>query len=676
MVGATEDFSGDLNAAQLAAATAGQGAHLVIAGAGSGKTRTLVYRVAHLVSSGVPPESILLLTFTRRAAQEMLRRATRILDERCGRVGGGTYHAFANRVLRRHAPHLGYDRSFTIVDRSDAVDMMGVLRTEGGFERQGKRFPRADTIVNVLSKVVNTHRKLEVILEDDYPQFIDDLDAIRTLGERFAKRKLEQNVMDYDDLLVNLKRLLMEHAEVRTRLAGSYRHILVDEYQDTNRLQAQIAALLATGHGNIMVVGDDAQSIYSFRGADFRNIIDFPKLFPQCHTTVLEQNYRSTQPILDLSNAILQNAREKYSKELFTRVPGERKPVFVRTRDDYTQAQFVCQRVLDLREEGVPLAEIAVLGRAAWHSNVLELELRSRNIPFRKFGGIKFVEAAHVKDVSALLKLSTNPLDAGAWFRILQFFDGVGPKTAQKITGQIVEQGGDFDVLTSDVVRGKRYGADLKLLGDLLEKLSGEGHTVGERLEMALGGYGPWMKKKYDDARRRLQDFEALQVIAERYDDVEGFLSDLAIDPPEFVRTGRHDDDSEDEWMTLSTVHSAKGLEWHTVFVLQLNAGRFPNFNAPPGTAEYEEERRLFYVAVTRAKEELYLLKPEELATRGGAYEVGELSPLVAEIDTFDHLTEAQTFILDEPEPEFGPSSGNGGNDQQLQRILDYFGED
>lgn len=671
------DFDHELNDAQRHAATSGDGPHLVIAGAGSGKTRVLVYRVAHLVSMGAPPESILLLTFTRRAAQEMLRRASALLDERCRRVAGGTYHSFANQILRRHAKRLGYGRSFTIADRGDAVDLMGILRAEGGYESKGRRFPRADTLVNLVSKSVNTHRGIARLIEDEMPQFADDRQAIEGLAERFAERKREQNLMDYDDLLTNLRRLLVEQPAVRARLSSTYRHILVDEYQDTNRLQAQIAALLGSGHGNVMAVGDDAQSIYSFRGADFRNIIDFPKIFPDCQTTLLEENYRSTQPILDLGNAVLRQAREKYSKTLFTRLEGTQKPVFVRTLDDHSQAQFICERVLALREEGVPLGEMAVLARAAWHSNVLELELEARNIPFRKFGGIRFVEAAHVKDVCAILRLSLNTLDSAAWFRILQIFEGIGPRTAQKLADRVLACDGDPSILEASDLAKRKFARSLAELAELLRRISRARVSLAERMDATLQTYGGWMEQKYDDARRRREDLESLRVIAERYANVEDFLSDLAIDPPE-LRRAQGQDDSEDEWLTVSTVHSAKGLEWHAVFVLNLNAGRFPTFNTPPESDGFEEERRLFYVAITRAKQALYLLKPEELAGRGGAFQIGELSPLIREIENFTELVEEQSFscyeeIDDDPS---SPVAGEIGDSERLRTILDYFGED
>ncbi len=661
----------DLNPAQREAAEARDGAYLVVAGAGSGKTRTLVHRVASLVESGVRPESVLLLTFTRRAAQEMLRRAAGLLDERCRRVAGGTYHSFANVILRRYADRLGYGESFTILDRSDAADLVGVLRSEGGYDRRGRRFPRKDTLLDLYSKRVNTQRPIEDLLEESYPQFSEELEAILELGEQYTTRKKAQNVMDYDDLLTNLRDLLKEHSEVRRKLSKTYRYVMVDEYQDTNRLQAHISVLLAVAHGNIMVVGDDAQSIYSFRGAEVRNIMDFPALFKDCKTILLEQNYRSIQPILDLGNAILDVAKEKYSKTLHTELQGDQLPIFLRTVHAADQADFIARRVLELREEGVPLAEIAVLSRAAWHTNALEVELGHRNIPFRKFGGIKFVEAAHVKDVCALLKLSRNPTDGPAWLRSLQLLEGIGPKTAREVTTAMVETGGDLDQLLHPRFQNKRYSEELGNLRDLLSTAGDETLSVGERLAEVLATYERWMPKKYDDLQRRLRDLEAVRLLAERSDDLDAFLTEIAIDPPEVARDGGEDE--EDEWITLSTIHSAKGLEWHTVFIVHLNLGQFPNYNSLREDATYEEERRLLYVAVTRAKQNLYLIKPEE-AGRPYAPEIGEVSPLLTDIRDFESLTEEITWTPPTEEGDAGLEEETPESAELLDRIEDYFG--
>ncbi len=664
-----------LNAAQKTAVTAAPGPHLVVAGAGTGKTRTLVYRVAYMVAQGLAPESILLLTFTRRASQEMLRRASTVLDARCERVSGGTFHGFANLVLRRWAHLLGYTDGFTIVDRSDAGDLIGVVRTEGEYARKGRRFPRKDTLLDLLSKQVNTNRSLEQLLAEDMPQFVDDRDDIEDLGKRFAARKKELNVLDYDDLLVGLRDLLAGHEVVRAKLAATYYAVLVDEFQDTNRLQAHIAALLAAGHGNLMVVGDEAQSIYAFRGASFRNIVDFPRLFPNCARTVLEQNYRSTQAVLDLANAILAPAREVTPKTLFSELPTGPKPRYVRTDDDGAQAAFIAERILAMREEGTPLAEIAVLARAAWHTNALEVELQRRNIPFMKYGGVRFVEAAHIKDVCALLRLATNPRDMAAWHRVLTLLEGIGPTGAQRIASQVIEAGGDLEVLAAPHLARQRYGDDLAKLGALLSQLRGEDTSVSERLDEALAFYQRLMSKKYDDVRRRQQDLEALQTLAERYDTLDQFLADLAIDPPNLTRPQK-DHDPDDEAITLSTVHSAKGLEWQAVFVINLNEGHFPNWASRDDPEAREEERRLLYVAVTRARRHLYLVRPDVLAQRGRGERIAEISPFLAELD-LAALTEETVYTRRSETPAWGDTKCEAAEDDaMLRRIQAYFGDD
>lgn len=665
-----------LNPAQTRAATAGDGMHLVVAGAGTGKTRTLVYRVAHLVRQGTPPEALLLLTFTRRAAEEMLRRAAALSGEGCGRVAGGTFHSFANSVLRRHARRLGYSEGFTILDKGDAADVVGMVRTEGGYTRTGRRFPRKDTLANLFSKQVNTGRSLDKLIAEEIPQFAADRDAIAALMARYSERKKAQNVLDYDDLLVGLRDLLAGHDAVRGELAKRFRHVLVDEYQDTNRLQAHITALLGAACGNLMVVGDEAQSIYGFRGADFRNIVDFPKLFPAAAVTKLERNYRSTQPILDLANAVLERARESFDKRLVADATAEaERPRLVRAEDEHAQARYVAERILALREQGTPLAQIAVLARAGWHMSVLELALAERNIPFRKFGGLQFLEAAHVKDVLALLRLGSNPRDATAWFRVLQLAEGVGPATAQRLAAAVVDAGGDLGPLASQGVRAQRYGKVVGRLARAVRRLGETDLGLPARLEHALDVYRKLMPSRYDDAAARARDLEALPVIAARFDSLEAFLGALAIEPPQnLVDTA---DDADDEVLTLSTVHSAKGLEWHTVFILDLVAGHFPN-RAAQGEDDYEEERRLLYVAVTRARRNLYLMRPETLAQRGGwGHRLVAISPLLADLDLAALVDEEVYRPPDEQVPGEADASdaGDAADDEALRRIQSYFGD-
>ena len=675
------DFEADLNPAQRRAATAGAGSHLVVAGAGTGKTRTLVYRVAHLVDRGSAPEQILLLTFTRRAASEMLRRAAQVLDARCHRVAGGTFHSFANLVLRRHARKLGFDEGFTILDPSDANDLVGLVRTEGGFAKSGRRFPRKESLASLISKHTNTGRTWAELIADDMPRFADDRPAIETLAARYAAKKREQNVMDYDDLLTSLRDLLAKHDDVRRQLGTRYRHVLIDEYQDTNRLQAHITALLAAACGNVMVVGDEAQSIYGFRGASFHNIIDFPTLFPKATVTKLEQNYRSTQPILDLANALLARAREGFGKNLVaTRTqgreettPADPRPILVRSEDEHLQARFIAERVLSLREQGTGLADIAILARAAWHTAVLELALAEHNIPFRKFGGLQFLETAHIKDVLCLLRLAINPRDATAWFRVLQLVPGVGPAIAQRLGQSVIDGGGDLAPLRSAAVRKQKFAKGVARIADLVTTIGRPDQALAERLDQALDAYKTMMPDRYDDADSRARDLEALPVIAGRHDTLESLLGALAIEPPQRLQSS--EDDPEDELLTLSTVHSAKGLEWPVVFVLNLVEGHFPSRAARDAEA-FEEERRLLYVAITRARRELYLMRPETLAQRRGwGHRLAPISPLLADLD-LDTLTEEQVFQpFGTPETSPGEEASATVDDEALRRIQAYFGD-
>ncbi|MCK9604517.1 MAG: ATP-dependent helicase, partial [Candidatus Omnitrophica bacterium] len=461
------DYAKELNPAQLEAVQSTQGQFLVIAGAGSGKTRVLVYRVANLVEKGIKPEEILLLTFTRRAAEEMLKRSSLLLDDRCQKVSGGTFHSFANSVLRKYAKVLGLSNSFTILDRPDSEDAINLIRTQLGFNKTDKRFPRKRAIAEVISFSVNKSEKIKDVLYDEYPQFIEWSDEIEKINQEYKKYKYSKSLLDYDDLLIYLKELLEKHENVRFALANKYKFIMVDEYQDTNKLQAYIVCLLASEHKNIMVVGDDSQSIYSFRGANFKNIMDFPKIFKDTRIITLEENYRSTQPILNMTNEVIRFAEEKFEKNLFTRKQGKKLPVFVDARDENSQSKFIVDKILELREEGVELGDIAVLFRSGWHSNDLEVELANRNIPFVKYGGQKFVEAAHIKDVISYLRIVYNRADQISWYRALLLLKGVGPKTAERVIQEIVANRESFaiDKKLLDKIDG------LEALLELLKKI-------------------------------------------------------------------------------------------------------------------------------------------------------------------------------------------------------------
>jgi len=596
------NYHQELNPAQRKAVESIGGPHLVIAGAGSGKTRVLVHRVAYLVQQGIAPEQILLLTFTRRSAQEMLRRSSLLLDERCRNVSGGTFHSFANMILRKYAKLLEISNNFTILDQSDAEDTVNLIRNQLNFHKSQKRFPRKHAILEVISKSVNKSEEISSVLFDEYPQFMEFSEEIKKIRDEYNKYKRQKSLLDYDDLLVFLKNLLIKHEDVRAILGAKYKYIMVDEYQDTNKLQAHIACLLAADHTNIMVVGDDAQSIYSFRGANFKNIIDFPKIFKGTKVIALEENYRSTQPILNLTNAVIAQAKEKFQKNLYTKKKGGEAPVFIDCADENSQSTFVAEKILELREEGVPLKDIAVLFRSGWHSNDLEIELASRNIPFSKYGGQKFVEAAHIKDLVSYLRIAYNMLDQVSWLRALELIPRIGPKTASKIIEAILDP--------ARLEGMWQKNDELKKLFELLKEVDLQRDTPAEIIARFLGYYQPLLKIKYDDFNKRLNDLDSLLRIAGRYKTTEQFLVDMALEPPERMLIESARSDKEGGPLTLSTIHSAKGLEWHTVFLIYVAEGHLPSYLSLESEDQIEEERRLFYVAATRAKVNLFLLKP------------------------------------------------------------------
>ena len=602
------DYENMLNPAQLEAVTASNGPILVIAGAGSGKTRTLVYRVARLVESGASPESILLLTFTRKASQEMLDRAAALSDARCRFVSGGTFHSLALRVLRRHAESVGYDNAFTILDRSDMEEVIHSLIPALQMPKTTQRFPKRGTLANILSKAANLQTPVEACVLEEYGQFVEAAPQIEHLGRLYAAYKKTHQVMDYDDLIISFQRLLRDNRDVRTELSLQYGHIMVDEYQDTNGIQAEIVKWLAHEHQNIMVVGDDSQSIYSFRGANYRNMLDFPSLFPKTKIIKLEQNYRSTQPILALTNALMEQATERYTKCLFTNRSGGDKPTVINTRTEHGQALLVSRHIKEHVAMGRSLDDIAVLFRAAYQSFELEAELTRQHIPYVKYGGFKFLESAHIKDFLAHMRVLVNRGEAISWIRILRLVKNVGLGKSQNIIEWMKKENMPLDRIAAWPGAGKREGG-LKALGELLGQLTARETTPRKAVERVMAYYLPILKEKFDDYPRREKELEQLIPMAERYKKMGSFLDDLVLEPPSSAADvepglGRK------TALTLSTVHSAKGLEWPVVFIIWVMEGRFPSSMSYSNPLSLEEERRLMYVAATRAKDQLIITYP------------------------------------------------------------------
>ena len=627
------DFTAELNTEQRAAASHGDGPLLIIAGAGTGKTRTLVYRVAHLIDRGVPPERILLLTFTRRAAHEMLSRAERLVGSASARVQGGTFHATGHRLLRHFGPEAGLARDFSIMDQGDAEDLMQLARGSLGFGRKEKRFPKKETLHYIYSRHLNTEHSVEEILEQEYPQFVEfTRDIIRIYAE-YTSRKTERNLIDYDDLLLFWALMLEQAPSIADRIAGMHDHILVDEYQDTNLLQARILRGACRAHRNITVVGDDAQSVYSFRGASFRNILDFPRQFPDATIVTLEQNYRSTQPILDVTNTLISRAPERYTKNLWTQRFGTEAPWLVTARDEQQQTRFVVDRILELHEDGTPLREIAVLVRAGYMSADLEIELTNRKVPFEKWGGLKFLEAAHVKDVLAFLRVIENPRDEVSWYRILMLLPGIGDITARAMMAAMAERSWDSAAFAEFEPPPRAHDAhrDLcKMLRRLSSSQRGEG-GVGEDIDDIRTLYDSVLAERYDRSEPRLADLDQLRVIAAGYPNRSAFLAALALEPPSNTQDLAGSGESEDDALVISTVHSAKGKEWDAVFLIWAVDGWFPSSRSAENHEELEEERRLMYVALTRARNHLAVTYPLNVyATRRGQdYSIDQLSRFI-----------------------------------------------
>jgi DNA helicase II / ATP-dependent DNA helicase PcrA len=630
------DYAAGLNEQQLAAVTAAPGPLLVIAGAGSGKTRTLTYRVAYLLENGIDPRNILLLTFTNRAAREMLGRVANLMPVDASGLWGGTFHSIGNRILRRHGSALGYSSGFTIMDREDQKDLIDAVVISAGIDPKEIRFPKGDVLAEIFSFVVNTEKPMEELLADKFPYFLPLLERIQDVRERYEKKKKATNSMDFDDLLQKTLSMFQQHERIAEIYRRQFQFILVDEYQDTNKIQADLVDLLAHDHRNVMVVGDDAQSIYSWRGANFQNILEFPKRYPEAQVFKIEMNYRSVPEILDVANAAIAANVQQFRKHLSaTRESKALKPALVALNDGAEQAQFVAQRILELRDENVDLNDIAVLYRAHYHAVELQLELSRRGIPYQITSGIRFFEQAHIKDVTAFVRFVANPRDEVAFKRMAKLLPGIGNRTAENLwqrwaadaVGAAAEGGSEATSAAAGVTApGYSFGERLmamnvpaksrkawEQLAHTLDEIApaGQPNMASEMITSVVEAiYDDYAKTNFTNYELRREDLNQLAIFARQFKDVHEFLSQLALisnvdAEAAAVQAG------DKEAVNLSSVHQAKGLEFHTVFVIWLTDGMFPSNRSLDTRDALEEERRLFYVAITRARDELYLTYPQ-----------------------------------------------------------------
>ena len=613
------DYAAELNEQQLAAVTAPPGPLLVIAGAGSGKTRTLTYRVAYLLENGIDPRNILLLTFTNKAARQMLDRVANLLPVDASGLWGGTFHSVGNRILRRHGSALGYSSGFTIMDREDQKDLINAVVASAGIDPKEIRFPKGDVLAEIFSFVVNTEKPLEELLAEKFPYFLPLLDKIKDVQARYEKKKKATNSMDFDDLLEKTLSMFQQHERIAEFYRRQFQFILVDEYQDTNKIQADLVDLLARDHRNLMVVGDDAQSIYSWRGANFQNILEFPKRYPDAQVFKIEMNYRSVPEILEVANAAIAANVQQFRKSLQpTRESNAVKPALVALNDGAEQAQFVAQRILELRDEDVDLSEIAVLYRAHYHAIELQLELSRRGIPYQITSGIRFFEQAHIKDVTSFIRFVANPRDEVAFKRMVKLLPGIGNRNADNLwrawenslneRGEVTSWGKLF--LSMNVtVKSKKAWEQLAYTLDEIAP-GGQPNPPSEMITSIVEAiYDEYAKVNFTNYELRREDLDQLAVFARQFKDVHEFLAQLALISNVDAEAAPNQT-SDKEAVNLSTVHQAKGLEFHTVFVIWLTDGMFPSSRSLDTRDALEEERRLFYVAITRARDELYLTLP------------------------------------------------------------------
>lgn len=608
----TIDFQSELNEEQYRVVTSGDGPCLVLAGAGSGKTRTITYRVAYLLEQGIDPSEILLVTFTNKAAREMKDRVSQLASGKGNLPWSGTFHHIGYRILRQYAPVLGYKPNFTILDSEDSNDLLKLCMKGEGIDRKEQRFPSTKVLGSIISYARNAETTIADVVELQHPKFEPLVDTFVRIAEEYRKRKIEANAMDFDDLLVNLYLLLLQSQAAKQKFSQQFRYVLVDEYQDTNKIQSSIVREMASYHGNLLVVGDDAQSIYSFRAADIQNILAFEQHYPSARVFRLETNYRSTPEILNLANDVILKNVSQYEKELQSYKPSFMRPEVQAFVDGREEAEFIASTIQELEDEGVSLSDMAVLFRAAYHSQALEMELNKRGIPYEFRGGMRFFARAHIKDVLAYLRILNNLEDSVAWSRVLNMQVGIGPASAEKIIKGVRE-------ITNE--------AELSHLGSLLSARAQIGWgdflqvwdalcEVTERTPSNLitavieSKYSDYLENEYPDYRDRIRDLEQLAIFAERETDINSFLAEASMQESYATAKDSESDDDEESVLVLSTIHQAKGLEWKAVFVMGLAAGQFPSERSTRSAQDLEEERRLFYVAVTRAEQYLYLTYP------------------------------------------------------------------
>jgi ATP-dependent DNA helicase UvrD/PcrA len=624
------DYAAELNEQQLAAVTAPPGPLLVIAGAGSGKTRTLTYRVAYLLENGIDPRNILLLTFTNKAARQMLDRVANLLPVDASGLWGGTFHSIGNRILRRHGNALGYSSGFTIMDREDQKDLINTVIASAGIDPKEIRFPKGDVLAEIFSFVVNTEKQLEELLAGKFPYFLPLLEKIQDVHGRYEKKKKATNSMDFDDLLQKTLSMFQVHERIAEFYRRQFQFILVDEYQDTNKIQADLVDLLARDHRNVMVVGDDAQSIYSWRGANFQNILEFPKRYPDAQVFKIEMNYRSVPEILEVANAAIATNVQQFRKNLQpTRESRAMKPALIALNDGAEQAQFVAQRILELRDEDVDLSEIAVLYRAHYHAIELQLELSRCGIPYQITSGIRFFEQAHIKDVTSFIRFVANPRDEVAFNRMVKLLPGIGNRNAENLwrawenalneRGEISSWGERLLAMNAPAKSKKSWTQLAHTLDEIAPR--GRPNPPSEMITSIVEAiYDDYAKMNFTNYELRREDLDQLAVFARQFEDVHEFLSQLALISNVDAEAAPNQT-SDKEAVNLSTVHQAKGLEFHTVFVIWLTDGMFPSSRSLDTRDALEEERRLFYVAITRARDELYLTLPH-MRLSGGYGEV------------------------------------------------------